>query len=195
MSIQPTPSGMSITASGSMGPPGARWTTTITASGLDADQGRGAPTTSSRSRARRARCPAETVRGRHRREGRHRVRHREVDRRGNHRRGRARQGQRQLGERGHQGYRLERRDCGRDVNGSISMTRIDSKSVSATVNGDITYEGSAGRRPLHFTTHNGDITMAFRRTRTPRSPCGPTTGISSQRSRSRVSAKPAAASG
>ena len=49
------------------------------------------------------------------------------------------------------------------INGSIVMSRIDSKSVSAsTVNGDITYDGSAvdGGR-YSFTTHNGDITMAI----------------------------------
>ncbi len=47
------------------------------------------------------------------------------------------------------------------TNGDITLTKIDAKSVeTATVNGDIRYEGSVvdGGR-YRFTTHNGDVTM------------------------------------
>lgn len=49
------------------------------------------------------------------------------------------------------------------INGAISLTGINSNSVDvATVNGNVTYEGVAvdGGR-YRFTTHNGDITMAI----------------------------------
>jgi DUF4097 and DUF4098 domain-containing protein YvlB len=49
------------------------------------------------------------------------------------------------------------------TNGSIALTRIESSSVElATVNGDLTYEGTlADRGKYRFASHNGDIIMTL----------------------------------
>ena len=69
---------------------------------------------------------------------------------------------RELGERGHQDHRLQRRDHGRDDQRRHHARRAwRRQSVEvATVNGDVTYDGTLARRGRYrFNTHNGDIRM------------------------------------
>src|SRR4029079_15228738 len=49
------------------------------------------------------------------------------------------------------------------INGAITMTGIDSKSVDAsTVNGDITFEGKVpGGGDYSFGTHNGNLVLGI----------------------------------
>jgi len=47
------------------------------------------------------------------------------------------------------------------TNGDITLVGVDAKSVEiATVNGDVTFDGSLTRGSYRFSTHNGDIRMA-----------------------------------
>lgn len=161
VSIQTTPSGMSLNASGSMGPPGAV-DYTITAPAWMPIKVSGTYNFVSIEGA-QSEVSAETVRG-------------DIVVKGGTGFVTAKSVEGEIileGVRGkvtassvNEGIRITASSgeiAAETINGSIVMSRIDSKSVSASsVNGDITYDGSAvdGGR-YSFSTHNGDITMAI----------------------------------
>ena len=147
--------------------------------GVDADQGRRAPTTSSRWKGCRARCSPNTVRGDIIIKGGTGIDHGEVDRRRDPGRRGARQGERQLGERGIRITDTSGEITAESVNGAITMTGIESKSVDAsTSNGNIIYEGKLVDGGRYTLRHAQRRSAARRCRRTPTRPSrsAPTTG-------------------